>query len=466
MQVSDLRLMIMDAGTAQYANYKELGRWSGAVDAVTALLARLHAVWSAAQQLDSAGTLAGLFASQALNRLMGMLAVVYCRRVTLEGASAAKRRTRQWRELCEAVGLLERHVAVALSPASKALMLMLYAAASGGEKRLNIRVSRRMAFWDAHAEAVMHGVLASSRERACYKIFPSFVQSADNNRGNGAAEHGEGHGPRKEFFLLAAASAAGVPLSPAADDSTGDAQCTLPPNTKPLLVYNRAAGAYWLNQTLPQSDEAATRCRFLGWLMGQAVCNHCTLGVSLPPLLFELLLHGPDKYRPSLAALRGFDPQMARAIDNTRQLPDSDFQVCLHPTAHTAVMPVRQSLTTLCCGHRLAYPYARLQPYPCGPLPSIHLYGLNSCVTNAKRVHLLWPHCPDVPPLATAAPRDCPLPRSRCWSWRAWRRPRRASGMCSRRWTTRCVGQCFGSCARCMWGSSSHWIPHCWKGGP
>jgi mannan endo-1,4-beta-mannosidase len=57
-QVSDLRLMIMDAGTAQYADHKELGRWSGAVDAVTALLARLHVVWGAAQQLDSAGTLA------------------------------------------------------------------------------------------------------------------------------------------------------------------------------------------------------------------------------------------------------------------------------------------------------------------------------------------------------------------------------------------------------------------------
>jgi len=370
-QVSDLRLMIMDAGTAQYADYKELGRWSGAVDAVTALLARLHVVWGAAQQLDSAGTLASLFPSQALNRLMGMLAVVYCRRVTLEGASAAKRRTRQWRELCEAVGLLERHVAVALSPASKALMLMLYAAAGGGEKRLNVRVSRRLAFWDAHAEAATHGVLASSRERACYKIFPSFVQSGGSNRGNGAAEHGEGHGPRKEFFLLAAASAAGVPLPPAGDASTGEAQCSLPPGTKPLLVYNRAAGAYWLNQTLPQSDEAATRCRFLGWLMGQAVCNHCTLGVALPPMLFELLLHGPDKYRPSLAALRGFDPEMARAIDNTRQLPERDFQVCLHPAAQTAVMPVREPLTPSAVDTALCtYALFLFQPYPCSLPPS------------------------------------------------------------------------------------------------
>lgn len=103
-QVSHLRLMMMDAGTAQYAAYKELGRWSGAVDVVTALLARLHAVWGAARVLPaSAGTLASLFLSQSLNRLMGMLAVVYCRRVTLEGAAAVKRRTKQWRELCDAV---------------------------------------------------------------------------------------------------------------------------------------------------------------------------------------------------------------------------------------------------------------------------------------------------------------------------------------------------------------------------
>jgi hypothetical protein len=61
--------------------------------------------------------------------------------------------------------------------------------------------------------------------------------------------------PRKEFFLLAAASAAGVPFT----SGTGageEAQSTLPPGTKPLLVYNRSAGAYWLNQTLVQSDEA------------------------------------------------------------------------------------------------------------------------------------------------------------------------------------------------------------------
>jgi hypothetical protein len=89
------------------------------------------------------------------------------------------------------LGLLERHVAVALSPASKALMLMLHAAAGGGERRLNVRVTRRTAFWDAAAEAVGQGVLVSSRERSCFKIFPSFVQ--DSNRG-GAAEHGEGHG--------------------------------------------------------------------------------------------------------------------------------------------------------------------------------------------------------------------------------------------------------------------------------
>jgi hypothetical protein len=63
--------------------------------------------------------------------------------------------------------------------------------------------------------------------------------------------------------------------------------------------------------------------------MGQAVCNHCTLGVALPPVLFELLLDGPDKYQPSLAALRGFDPELAQAIDNTRRLPDSDFQAML-----------------------------------------------------------------------------------------------------------------------------------------
>jgi hypothetical protein len=105
--------------------------------------------------------------------------------------------------------------------------------------------------------------------------------------------------------------------------------------------------------------------------MGQAVCNHCTLGVALPPMLFELLLHGPDKYRPSLAALRGFDPEMARAIDNTRQLPERDFQVCLHPAAQTAVMPVREPLTPSAVDTALCtYALFLFQPYPCSLPPS------------------------------------------------------------------------------------------------
>lgn len=48
-----------------------------------------------------------------------MVAVVYTRNVTLESVAAVQRRSLHWRELCEAVGLREKHLAVALNPSSK-----------------------------------------------------------------------------------------------------------------------------------------------------------------------------------------------------------------------------------------------------------------------------------------------------------------------------------------------------------
>lgn len=96
-------------------------------------------------------------------------------------------------------------------------------------------------------------------------------------------EEGEGHGPRKEFFI-----ACGSCMVLATQDRQGAAQSWQPP-----FVYKRSAGEHWLNVMLQETPDNRCLLWTTGWLMAQAICNRSTLGIPLPKLLFQILLQVP-----------------------------------------------------------------------------------------------------------------------------------------------------------------------------
>lgn len=108
---------------------------------------------------------------------------------------------------------------------TQALLLYLNqgSKAATNELKLAITVHRQHAFWDALQQAVAQHIVpsacsSSSSHESCvshaliYKLFPRFIDasmvhadgcSSDSSSPSTLTEAGEGHGPRKEFFLLA-----------------------------------------------------------------------------------------------------------------------------------------------------------------------------------------------------------------------------------------------------------------------
>jgi hypothetical protein len=65
-----------------------------------------------------------------------------------------------------------------------------------------------------------------------------------------------------------------------------------------LFVHLRGAGTWWVNTTLSCSTQLQAAYWAVGWLLGQALVNHCTVGLQLAPLLFHRLLQQPhDQFK-------------------------------------------------------------------------------------------------------------------------------------------------------------------------
>lgn len=298
-----------------------------------------------------------------LDELMGMLGIIYFRKVVLETPDSAAAKLDQYQQLQEQVGWSDSQLATCTGPDARAMLLYLQQVAAGGEKRTNVTVRRCAAFWDAFEAARHDGLLSASHGPKSHKYFPSFVDEMAG-AGAGAAsvrkapvEAGEGHGPRKEFFALAGQDMAGRASSAAQgagdDDKAGDQQQHAAaagssagghgPGSRPALwVFNRTAGAYWYNTGLSESPELKGAYAFAGWLMGQSLLNRAPLGLPLPPVLFRGLLeggaggaaahgaHGADGatataatsgFQPTLEMLSEFDPDAANAVRNVAGLP-------------------------------------------------------------------------------------------------------------------------------------------------
>lgn len=246
--------------------------------------------------------------------------------------------------MCQHTQYLHTHDLI-LSQALLAVLLQggRCSAAGGGEAKVPLLVRRQHAFWDALRCALAAGVVppaadigtdgaagGGAQQRRCAagggggpcKLFPRFedaaAAAAAGAAGAVAAEAGEGHGPRKELFLLAGEDL----IRPPPDESeelrepqllgnggaqrcSGSSACAQrrrgsaggsDSSSELCALFEplRASGAIWFNPRLPASGAAARAYWFAGWLLGQALPNRAHVGVQFAAALFDRLAAGAD----------------------------------------------------------------------------------------------------------------------------------------------------------------------------
>lgn len=320
-------------------------------------------------------------------------------KVVFEAQESYSRRWEALGELFRTLGLSWPRATALLDPASKSLAVYLCSAARFGERKFTIAVRRELALTDCleAAQREGRGVLADLLTDGAevgikpFKMFPTFVDEALLPTGaldkaalvDAIVEKGEGHGPRKEFFIcvgreMCGAGADGskgtsvprVPGGIAAShqlvnrqgsytyssrpgssllppfDNTGITKRSVNGISQPasnndlleaserlatasavgarpasLFSYVRSAGQYWIDRTLSDSDPQLPMLpRITGWILGQALTNRSVMGVPLPPQLFQVLMAGSTDWAPSMASLRQFDIEAARSLEKLREV--------------------------------------------------------------------------------------------------------------------------------------------------
>jgi len=253
----------------------------------------------------------------AADRLVAWLHTLLYEQVTLESAASLQRKHAAAGSLCGLLGWQTSTLAACLGPTNKALLLLLLQAQrhgsfGQGEAKLQVVVRRKHAFWDGLQEACRQGLvptLPSQQQQAqvlqntssaagapITKLFPRFVSAAAGDQHsighNLLIEAGEGHGPRKEFFELAAADFAQAQPASSLDGTSlkQEGSSTM----GPLFVQLRFSGVLWFNTQLVSTDASAQAYFFAGWLIAQAIPNRAVLGVPLSPVLFDKLLDGKE----------------------------------------------------------------------------------------------------------------------------------------------------------------------------
>lgn len=245
-----------------------------------------------------------------------------------------------------------------------------------GQKRVAVRVRRASAMADLRASPAVAG--GGSDARVTVKLYPTFALAS------GAAEAGEGHGPRKELFtiisqemtspwgpeepqdgyvvacgagsttwvvepkpggkgfvappagfrvvardgagaVVAAESLVGPGMRVANPPAQPFASLSLSIQkpVQPLFVTLPAAGTCYPNPALVPSDALKASFRFSGWLLGTAVANRVTLDLPLAPALFRLL--SDPAWRPTLEEALAHDPDLGTSVAAIRAMSRADY---------------------------------------------------------------------------------------------------------------------------------------------
>jgi hypothetical protein len=242
--------------------------------------------------------------------------VLLFRRAILEAAAggSAAGRLQRWRELEVETGLpiLEEHLAV-LSCGAKTLLLSLLLVPEGARPAQVVTGRDGCVLLDAAPQL--------PDTRGCV-LLPYFESSSGTKHiGGRRVEGGEGHGPRKEFFVAACADAT---------RAIGSGQ--LPP----LFSFHRGSGSYWFSAYAndlegPQAKDQRNRLRCFGKLLALAVVNHCKLSIGLPLLFFQLLLRpeGAENRSgevPGLEDIESLDKALANQLKKCLKMKPKDFK--------------------------------------------------------------------------------------------------------------------------------------------
>ena len=129
-------------------------------------------------------------------------------------------------------------------------------------------------------------LMKSGQEKCCDGpiLYPLYYRDAD-----GSIEEGEGYGPRKEFFALV-----GQQLLKGMNGSISP------------FVYQKSCESFWPNSKYVD----ASALKWIGFVLGCSFTSRCSLGVSIPELLFKFLLD--DTYRPSLYDASIFNEEIGK----------------------------------------------------------------------------------------------------------------------------------------------------------
>ncbi|KAL0042458.1 hypothetical protein WJX79_000246 [Trebouxia sp. C0005] len=211
----------------------------------------------------------------AINRIIAKVSAAPVQ-MTVSAAQSADQKWREWQNLASAVGLDFVYLPAVLSPASKAILIQLHAAAvSQPPAIVGLQVRRASAFADACAHLPTPAASALPTEER------GWPDGRDGQLQGGSREEGEGHGPRKEFFALVGA---GMTTT-----RTGLRE-------EALFIYNESAACYWTD-----------------------------LGIRLAPLLWQKVLQG-GSFQASFENVQSFDPAAAQALQKRVCVEDVQWQ--------------------------------------------------------------------------------------------------------------------------------------------
>ncbi|KAK9915992.1 hypothetical protein WJX75_007069 [Coccomyxa subellipsoidea] len=304
-------------------------------EATSAMLLVLHAICIAGENLELPVP-AALLEISSINRLVDVASRIVSKHdrsvsqrqaaaewrawlsanIASEAREEAHARWRQWQEALFALGLVEEHLAVALSARSKAFMVFMDTAARYGSGRLSLRVQREASFTDSLRQARSMRLL--DQVAGGMVIYPSFTETA-SPRAASAETSGRGLAPcrRQEFFEHAGRQMlqGGVSTSGSGDEK----------EQVPLFVRTRSGSNYWFNTELKQSEACKDEFRWAGWLMGQCFANRAMLCIPLPELLFVKLLKG-SSFQATIELLSEFDAELAASVRGVANLRTKEYK--------------------------------------------------------------------------------------------------------------------------------------------
>lgn len=236
---------------------------------------------------------------------------------------------RRWREFETEVGLprLDAHLAL-LGGASKAALLGMRWVPE--ESQATTLVVRR--------GAALQDAAAQLPEGAPAVLSPYFLSESGTKRVQGKlVEGGEGHGLRKEFFILVSADALGKKPMPLFEFHRGSGQHWFSGLGADLAGQPLAAGGATAAASADAGVNLAERYSAFGKLIALAITNHCKLSFSLPLIFFRLLLR--PSFVPELADLASFDESLMASMRKCLTMKDAQFHELLKAeglSAHTS----------------------------------------------------------------------------------------------------------------------------------